>query len=188
MKKITILSLVLLASMSTFAQKWSLDKSHSKVSFSVVHMLLSDVEGSFKKVDATITSSKDDFSDAVFELTADVSSINTDNDMRDNHSKSPDFFDAAKFPTITFKSTSVQKVDAKKFKINGDLTLHGITKPITLDATLNGTGVNPRSNKKLAGFKVVGNIKRSDFELGKTPTAVVSDEIELKANGEFVKD
>ncbi|NBA77185.1 hypothetical protein GOQ04_16625 [Emticicia sp. ODNR4P] len=91
MKKITILSLLLVASLSTFAQKWSVDKAHSKIGFSVVHMMLSDVDGSFKKFDASITSSKEDFSDAVFEFTIDVNTINTDNDMRDGHLKGDGF-------------------------------------------------------------------------------------------------
>ncbi|MDI9859190.1 YceI family protein [Flectobacillus roseus] len=188
MKKITILSLLLVASLSTFAQKWSVDKAHSKIGFSVVHMMLSDVDGSFKKFDASITSSKEDFSDAVFEFTIDVNTINTDNDTRDGHLKGDGFFDTANYPSITFKSNSVQKGSGKALKVTGDLTMHGVTKPVTFDVTLNGIGEN-RQKKKLAGFKVVGNIKRSDFGVGgKTPSAVVSDEIELKANGEFVQN
>ncbi|MFY7827874.1 MAG: YceI family protein [Flectobacillus sp.] len=188
MKKITILSLLLVASLSTFAQKWSVDKAHAKIGFSVVHMMLSDVDGSFKKFDATITSSKEDFSDAVFEFTIDVNTINTDNDMRDGHLKGDGFFDTANYPSITFKSNSVQKGSGKALKVTGDLTMHGVTKPVTFDVTLNGIGEN-RQKKKLAGFKVVGTIKRSDFGVGgKTPSAVVSDEIELKANGEFVQN
>ncbi|NBA78734.1 hypothetical protein GOQ04_24485, partial [Emticicia sp. ODNR4P] len=98
------------------------------------------------------------------------------------------FFDTANYPSITFKSNSVQKGSGKALKVTGDLTMHGVTKPVTFDVTLNGIGEN-RQKKKLAGFKVVGNIKRSDFGVGgKTPSAVVSDEIELKANGEFVQN
>ena len=125
------------------AQTWALDKSHAKLGFGVTHLLISEVEGSFNAFDAKITSSKEDFSDAVIELTADTKTINTNNEDRDKHLKSPDFFDTEKFSTLTFMSKSLKKVEGKKYKLTGDLTLHGITKPVTLDVTLNGTGVHP---------------------------------------------
>jgi len=108
---------------------------------------------------------------------------------RDTHLKSPDFFDAAKFPTLTFKSTSFKKVEGKKYKATGDLTMHGVTKPVTLDVTMNGpvTNESPRGKQTKVGFKIGGMIKRSDFGVGGSSTAVVSDEIEVKANAEFNK-
>jgi polyisoprenoid-binding protein YceI len=189
MKKIVFVFLfVAFASVSAFSQNWSLDKTHAKLGFSITHLMVSSVEGNFKTFDAKIASSKDDFSDAVIELTADINSINTDNDQRDEHLKGPDFFDAAKYSTLTFKSKSFKKVSDKKYKLVGDLTLHGITKPVELDVTFNGTAVHPYTKKTIAGFKVTGVIKRSDFAIAaSTPTAALSDEVEITTNAEFVK-
>lgn len=189
MKKLSITLAIALASVSAFAQTWTVDKSHAKVGFTVTHLALTEVDGNFKTFDAKITSVKPDFSDAVIELTADVNTINTDNDRRDTHLKSPDFFDVAKFPTLSFKSTSFQKVDGKKYKLAGNLTMHGVTKPITLDAVLTGpvTMENPRGKQEKLGLKISGTLKRSDYSVGTIPVAVVSDEVELKAAGEFAK-
>ncbi|WP_020602606.1 YceI family protein [Spirosoma spitsbergense] len=171
------------------AQTWAVDKAHSKVGFSVTHLMLSEVDGNFKTFDVKIMSAKPDLSDAMIELTADVNSINTENDRRDGHLKTPDWFDAAKFPTLTFKSTSFKKVDGKKYSLTGDLTMHGVTKPVTLEAVLTGpvTMENPRGKQEKAGLKISGTIKRSDFGVGSSSTAVVSEEVEIKAAGEFVK-
>ncbi len=180
--------LALLIAGSVSAQTWNLDKAHAKLGFGVTHLLVSEVEGTFRSFDATINSSKEDFSDAVIELSADVASINTENDQRDNHLKSPDFFDAAKFEKLTFKSTSLKKVEGKKYILAGNLTLHGVTKPVELEVVLNGTAVHPYSKKTIAGFKVNGKINRADFGIGvKTPGAIVSDEVNIHANAEFTK-
>lgn len=192
MKKVTLLSAATLAvallSFKFADSVWSLDKSHAKLGFSITHLMVSDTEGSFKKFDATVKTTKDDFSDAVVELTADANSISTDNDQRDAHIKNADFLDVEKYPTLSFKSTSFKKVGDKKYKVKGNLTLHGVTKPIELNATAN-TGVNPMNKKTIAGFKVAGTIKRSDFGIGsKFPGAVLSDEIALSANAEFIKN
>jgi polyisoprenoid-binding protein YceI len=185
---VAIISLFTLSAAN--AQTWSVDKAHSRAGFTVTHNLLAEVDGNFKTFDAKITAAKPDLSDAVFEFTADVSSISTDNERRDNHLKSPDFFDAAKFPTLTFKSTSFKKVEGKKYKIAGDLTMHGVTKPVTLDATMTGPvtmkGMGGKEQEK-AGFKISSTLKRSDFSVGTIPVVVVSDEVEIKVNGEFAK-
>ena len=189
MKKTLVIVFALAASLSSFAQKWTLDNSHAKLSFTITHLLISDAEGSFKKFSSTITSSKDDFSDAVIELSADVNSVDTDNDQRDEHLKKPDYLDAAKYPTLTFKSKSFKKVADKKYKLAGDLTLHGVTKPIELDVTYNGTAVHPYTKKTLAGFKITGSLKRTDYGIGTgTPEAVLSDEVKIVANTEFIKE
>ncbi|MCU7550686.1 YceI family protein [Chitinophagaceae bacterium LB-8] len=189
MKKTVIIALALVASFAGFAQTWNIDKSHSKLNFTVTHLLISDVEGSFKNINSTFTSSKADFSDAVIELTADVNSINTDDENRDKHLKSPDFFDAAKYNALTFKSKSFKNVGGKKYKLAGDLTMHGVTKPVVLDVVYNGSAVHPYSKKTVAGFKISGTLKRSEFGVGTaTPTAVVGDEVALVANAEFIKD
>ena len=167
---------------------WKLDKAHAKLGFTVTHLMVSDVEGWFKSFDATITSTKEDFSDAVVEMSADISSINTDNEQRDTHLKSPDFFDAAKYATLTFKSKSFKKVKDNMYKVTGDLTMHGVTKSVELDAVAR-MGTNPMSKKTVAGFKISGTLKRSDFAIGASmPTAVVSEEVALIANAEFAKN
>ena len=190
MKKI-ILSAAALFLLATagFSQTWNWDKPHSQLNFGIIHLGINEISGSFSDVTAKITSSKDDFSDAVVELTADVNSISTGNEQRNNHLKSPDFFDAAKFGTLSFKSTSFKKTSGKNYEVAGDLTFHGVTKPVVLTAVLNGTTVNPQSKKTVAGFKVSGTIKRMDFGVATGfPAAMLSDEVALKANAEFVKD
>jgi polyisoprenoid-binding protein YceI len=189
MKQLFVSLAIALAPFAAYAQTWTVDKAHTKVGFTVTHLMLSEVDGNFKTFDAKITATKPDLSDAVFELTADINSVDTDNDRRDGHLKSPDFFDAAKYPTLSFKSTSFKKVEGKKYKAMGDLTMHGVTKPVTLDVTMNGpvTNETPRGKQDKVGFKVAGVIKRSDFGVGSSSTAVVSEEVEIKANAEFNK-
>ena len=186
MKKITLVLAFLFVSVASFAQKWSVDKAHSKLVFTLTHMMISEVDGTFKNFDASITSSKEDFSDAVFELTADMKAVTTNNEMRDGHLQKPDMFDTEKFPTMTFKSTSIKSEGGNKYKMMGDLTLKGVTKPITLQLMLIGKGKN-RQGKDLAGFKATGTIKRTDFGVGAMPGAVVSEDVELRASGEFAK-
>src|ERR1700733_5336646 len=142
MKKMFLLAAgLLMTGTALFAQtKWKVDKAHAKIGFSVRHMMLSDVDGNFRKFDATIISSKPDFSDAVFEITIDVASINTDNETRDNDLKSDKYFDVAKYPEITFKSTSLEKTGDNVYKVTGNLTMHGVTKSISVELKLNGTG------------------------------------------------
>jgi polyisoprenoid-binding protein YceI len=192
MKKTTIFGSIAFAALA-FAFKpaetatWTLDKNHAKLGFTVTHMMVSDVEGWFKTFDAKITANGADFTDAVVEMTADVNSINTDVEKRDTHLKSDDFFDVAKFPTLTFKSTSFKKADGGKYKVTGDLTMHGVTKSVVLDAVCR-MAANPMSKKDIAGFKISGSLKRSDFGIGaKMGPTVLSDEITLVANAEFGK-
>jgi polyisoprenoid-binding protein YceI len=160
---------------------WSLDHVHSKLGFSITHLMVSEVEGSFRMTEATITASKEDFSDAVVLMTADVNSVDTDNTDRDAHLKKDDFFDAAKYPTMTFRSSSFKKVTDKKYSVKGDLTIHGVTKPVELDAAVN-FGTNPMSKKTIAGFRVTGKVKRSDFGIApSTPSAMLGDEVAIVA-------
>jgi polyisoprenoid-binding protein YceI len=188
MKKINTLIIALLVAGVASAQTWSLDKGHAKLGFGITHLMISDVEGAFTSFDAKITSSKEDFSDAVIELTADAASVNTNSEDRDKHLKNEDFFHVEKFPTLTFKSKSFTKVEGKKYKLTGDLTMHGVTKPVTLDVIFNGTAVHPYNKKTLAGFKISGTLKRSDFNFGsKYPSAVLGEEVTITANTEFIK-
>ena len=186
MKKIALLAAILVGSTTLFAQtKWTADKAHSKIGFAVRHMMLSDVDGNFRKFEAHLISSKEDFTDAVFEITIDAASINTDNESRDNDLKSDHFFDVEKYPEIRFKSTSISKTGDKNYKVTGNLTMHGVTKPVTLDLTLNGVGQSMMTHKPVAGFKVTGTLSRTDFGVGTAPKAMVGDEITIRANGEF---
>lgn len=189
MKKLFILAAAALLNTAAFAQTtWNSDKAHSKLQFTITHLAVSDVDGSFKDFSATIVAAKPDFSDAKFTLTVNTASVNTDNDQRDGHLKSPDFFDVAKYPTMTFTSTSISKTSTNHYKLNGNLTLHGVTKPVSVDLWYRGTITNPMSKADDAGFKVTGTIKRSDFGFGsKYGSPMLSDEVQITANGEFAK-
>ncbi len=190
MKKIFFLlpALVILSAFTLLSDVWKNDDPHSQLGFTVKHLGITDVSGTFNDFDVTINSAKADFSDAEVELTAKVASIDTRVEARDNHLRSADFFDAEKYPTLYFKSTSLKKAGKNKYKLTGDLTLQGVTKRITVDMEFTGMVENPMSQKQTAGFSVKGTIKRSDFNLGTGfPPPMISDEVFIKADGEFVQ-
>jgi polyisoprenoid-binding protein YceI len=194
MKKLTLIATIALsAALFAFtvvtSTSWTYDNNHAKVGFTVTHLMVSDVEGYFKKATATLTSTKEDFTDAVVEVNIETSSVFTDNEKRDSHLQSADFFDTAQFPAITFKSTSFKKTKtANTYVVKGNLTMHGVTKPVTLSA-LARMGTNPMSKKTVAGFKITGKLNRLDYGIGASmPEAVVSNEILIDANAEFVKN
>jgi polyisoprenoid-binding protein YceI len=188
MKQFIIATAVFLSTTVAASAQWNMDKAHSQVMFGISHMGINTITGNFGTVSATLTSSKDDFSDATVEFSADVTTINTGNEQRNTHLKSADFFDATQFGTLSFKSTSFTKSGDKTYTVAGNLTLHGVTKPVTLTATFNGTTVNPMNKKTVAGFKVTGTIKRSDFNVGDPKFAgFLGDDVALDANTEFVK-
>ncbi len=189
MKKLTIiLSALLVVTAFTTLDTWKNDKPHSQLGFTITHLGISDVSGTFNDFDVTVISSKPDFSDAVFELKANVASIDTRIDARDNHLKSADFFDATKYPILTFKSTSLAKKEKNMYKISGDLTMHGVTKQVTMDLSYRGMTENPMSKAKTTGFQLTGSINRSDFNIGAGfPPPMLSDEVLIKADGEFVQ-
>jgi polyisoprenoid-binding protein YceI len=188
MKKVSIFLAAAVVTLSSFTaiQDWKADKGHSNLGFSITHLGINDIQGNFKNFEATVKSSKADFSDAQVELTGDISSINTNIEMRDKHLQGADFFDAAKYPTFNFKSTGIKPAGKNTYKVNGNLTLHGVTKPVTLTLVNRGVTTNPMSKAPTAGFKVTGTIKRSDFNLGAGfPAPMLSDEVAIKADGEF---
>jgi polyisoprenoid-binding protein YceI len=189
MKKfLFITSVIVTLSAFTTVGLWKNDPPHSQLGFTVTHLGISDVSGTFNDFDVKVTSSKPDFSDASFELTAKTASIDTRVEARNNHLKSADFFDVEKYPTLTFKSTSLKSVGKNQYKLSGDLTIHGVTKPVSMDLVYKGTVENPMSKKQTAGFQLTGVIKRSDFGIGqKFPEAMVSDEVRIKADGEFAQ-
>ena len=189
MKKLFSFVLAALLSTTLFAQStWKADPMHSKLTFSVTHMGIADIAGLFKTFSATAVASKADFSDAVFELSTELASINTEVAKRDSHLRTKDFFEVEKFPTMTFKSTSVKSAGKDKYKLSGNLTMHGITKPVTMDLWYRGTVENAKSKTSTAGFQLTGTLKRSDFDIGPTfPPPMLSDEVQIKADGEFKK-
>ena len=185
MKKLFFLSLILAFSVSCFSQVWSADFNHSKLGFTVTHLAISDVSGHFEKYDVKVISSKPDFSDAVVELTVETNSIYTRVAARDKHLRSEDFFDVEKFPTMTFKSTGIKTIGENIYELSGNLTLHGITKPVTITLKFRGTDV--KGNKTTAGLQVTGTINRSDFNIGNSfPHLVISNDVTIKADGEFI--
>ena len=140
---------------------WKADKAHSKIDFSVTHMVIAEVDGRFTDFDATLTASKDDLSDAKITATIKTGSITTDNDFRDKHLRSDDFFNADKYPEIKFKSTSIEKTGDNTYKITGDLTIRDTTKTVVLDTKYNGQVVAMGSTK--CAFKATTTINRFDY-------------------------
>jgi polyisoprenoid-binding protein YceI len=189
MKKINALLALLLFSGVTFAQTtWTIDKVHSKIGFNVTHMAVSEVEGKFNDFEGTVASKSDDFNGSQIAFTAKTASVDTDNEKRDGHLKSPDFFEADKYPEIKFAGTLVK--DGGKYKLKGDLTMHGVTKAVEFDVTYGGMINTPNGTK--AGFKLTGKVNRQDYGLkwaNKVPTGemVVSDEVELIVKVELNK-
>jgi polyisoprenoid-binding protein YceI len=166
---------------------WTGDTMHSGLGFSIVHLGVNDLKGTVKITKATITTTEEGFAGGVVSLEADMRTIDTDNDKRDTHLQSPDFFDVVKFPTLTFQSTSFIKLNDDRYSLTGNLSLHGITKPVTLTVSIK-SGINLTNNKPITGLKVTGTIKRTDFDISSsTPTGIISDEVNIEANMEFSK-
>jgi polyisoprenoid-binding protein YceI len=170
---------------------YTVDPSHTNVNFSVSHMVISTVTGKFSDVNGTLVSSKDDFSDAKINIIIQSKSITTDNDKRDEHLRSADFFDVTKFPEATFKSTSIKKNGKDKYVIKGDLTMHGVTKSVDLSATFKGKAKSPWG-QTVAAFKGTTTFDRKDWGLtwNKAMEAggvLVGEEIELTFNVELIQ-
>ena len=189
MKKVFLLIALAIFSVGVFAQAtWKSDKSHSQLKFDITHLGVSTVSGGFSDFEATVTTGTTDFRDASFELTAKTASVNTGIERRDNHLKSADFFDATANPTISYKSTGIKKAGKNKYRLSGDLTMHGITKPVTMELWYRGTVTNPMSKKEVTGFRATGNINRADFGIGpKFPAVSISETVTIIADGEFGK-
>lgn len=189
MKKLNSLLALLAIAGSSFAQTtWSIDQSHSKIGFAVAHMAVSETEGSFKDFSGEVISKTEDFNGAEVTFTAKTASIDTENERRDGHLKSPDFFDAEKFPEITFKGTLVKS--GKTYKLKGDFTMHGVTKKVEFDVTYGGSINTGRGFK--AGFKLNGKINRQDYGLTwsnklQTGELVVGDEVTVTCKIEVDK-
>ena len=182
-------SLLVLAAPFAMAQTstWVADPMHSEVDFTVSHLTISNVHGRFGKVDATLVYDGADVTKSTVKATIDVSSVQTGEDGRDKHLKTPDFFDTATYPTATFVSSSVSK-SSTGLLVNGTLTLHGVTKPVTLTVT-GPTGPVPGMDKKLhAGFTATTTISRSAFGIGtKFPSGMVGDDVKLEIDLDVAK-
>ena len=142
---------------------WLIDPAHSEVHFKIKHLVISTITGSFKKFEGSIESEKDDFTDAVIRFSADTASVDTNNEQRDGHLKSDDFFNAEKFPKLTFVSTAIEK-DEDEYTVTGDLTIRDVTKPVVLDVEYGGTTKDLYGQTK-AGFDITGKIDRQDYGL-----------------------
>lgn len=171
---------------------WTIDPTHSEVQFKVKHLVISTVTGSFGSYDGKIESEGDDFENATASFTANIDSINTNNEDRDQHLKSGDFFNAEQYPQLKFESTNFKKVGESKYKVTGDLTIRDITKEIELDVVHGGTVGDPYGQTK-AGFEITGSINRKEFGLSwsavtEAGNVVVGDEIKLQLNVQFIQN
>jgi len=163
--------------------EWTVDASHSNVGFSVSHLVVSKVKGRFKEVTGKAMLDEADPTKSVVNVTIPVSSISTDDEKRDAHLKSADFFDAANFPSIVFHSTKIARAGDQKFKVAGELTIHGVTKSVTLDGKLSKPIKSPWG-KDVRGVEISGKINRSDYGLSWNKTldgggVVVGNEVTL---------
>ena len=157
--------LLMIASSTGFAQTtWNFDKAHTSIGFSVTHLVITQVEGRFKEFGGSVTAQGDSFDNSVIEFWAEIASIDTDNETRDSHLLKDDFFNAEKYPRMTFKGKSMRKVSEKKYELTGDLTIRDVTKTVTFDVDYAGTVKDPWGNTR-AGFKLNGELDRFDYNL-----------------------
>jgi polyisoprenoid-binding protein YceI len=189
MKKLfTVTAALLLAGFAVAQTNWAIDKSHSKVGFVVTHMVVAEVEGNFKDFDASIVSPSDDFNGAEIEFTAKAASIYTENERRDNHLRSDDFFNAEKYPDVKFKGKLVK--EGGKYLLKGDFTMRDVTKPVVFDVKYGGSIDTGRGMK--AGFRITGVVNRLDYGLKwsnalSTGELAVADEVTINCRIELDK-
>ena len=169
---------------------YALDASHAHVGFRVRHLMVAKVRGSFSDVAATLTIAEEPAESAV-EVTVQLASIDTRDERRDAHLRSPDFFDVERYPTMTFRSTAVRHLGGERWEVDGDLSLHGVTAPITLVATFEGGVADPWGNERI-GFTATGEVDRETFGLTWNPAletggVVVGRQVQLEIEAEFVK-
>ncbi len=182
---------LLLTGAATAQTKWSVDAAHSNVKFSITHMVVSEIEGSFRGFEGIVVAPEANFNNASVEFSVKTATVFTDNDQRDAHLKGDDFFNAEKFPNMTFKSTSFKKAADNKYTLTGNLTIRDVTKPITFEVTYGGTAKDPWGNTK-AGFKAKSAIKRLDYglrwnTLTEAGGMVVGDEVGILLNIELLQ-
>ncbi|MBC7774656.1 MAG: YceI family protein [Phycisphaerae bacterium] len=170
---------------------WNLDTAHSEVTFKVKHLVISTVSGKFKNFSSTLSTEGDDFTTAKIAFEIETASLDTGMDMRNDHLRGDDFFNAEAFPKITFVATAIRPSATSEHEIEGNLTIRDVTKPVTFKADFGGITKDPYGQVK-AGFEVEGKIKRSEFGLSwnaltEAGGAVVSDEVKIQANVQYIK-
>ncbi len=171
--------------------KWVLDPTHSQLGFKIKHLMITSVSGAFKNFQADVVTNDTDFSDAQISLTAEMNSITTNNEQRDVHLRTSDFFEVATYPELTFKSTKVQKTGDDTFALYGELTLKGVTKPVTLTAEYGGLAKDPWGGER-AGFVITGKINRTDWGVNfngalETGGVMLGEEVRIHSEIELVK-
>ncbi len=171
--------------------QWVLDPAHSELLFKVRHLMISNVTGSFRKYTGTVETSGDDLSTAKVRFSAEIDSLTTNQEQRDAHLLSGDFFDQATYPHLTFESDRLEKVDQENYRLHGTLTMRGVSKPITLKVEASPVVTDPYGQAKI-GFTVSGTLNRKDFGVSwdavtEAGGVVVSNEVRLNAEVQFVK-
>ncbi|HEX2534495.1 MAG TPA: YceI family protein [Chitinophagaceae bacterium] len=170
---------------------WTLDPTHSELGFKIKHLMISNVTGSFKKFTAEAVTEGEDFTSAQIRLTAEMASIFTNNEQRDAHLRNSDFFEADRYPELTFQSTRMERIDSDTYSLYGDLTLKGVTKPVKLSIEYNGVIKDPWGGER-AGFVVTGKINRSDWGINfnallETGGVALSNEVKIFSEIQLVK-
>ncbi|WP_448208068.1 YceI family protein [Azospirillum sp. sgz302134] len=165
---------------------YKIDPAHLSVAFIVNHLGFSNLIGRFNTAAGDLSFDKDAVEKSTVAVTVDTASVDTNHAKRDEHLRSPDFFNAKEFPKMTFKSTKIEKTGDKTGKLYGDLTLLGVTKPVVLDVTFNKDGVSPASKQETVGFSARGKVKRTDFGM-KYGAPYISEDIDLLIEAEAVK-
>lgn len=189
MKKLALLVVAVLFSVTSFAQtKWNVDPMHSFLNFSVKHLGISFVDGRFDKYEGTFVGNPEDLTKGTFNFTVDLNSINTGVEMRDNHLKSADFFDTAKFNSMKFDTKSIKKTGKDKYELVGNLTIKNITKPVTFRLVYGGLLADDGSGNTKLGFQATTTINRFDFDVAYDPTGqAIGKEVDITVNLEFSK-
>ena len=190
MKNIASLLFMGLMAVNSFAQNaLKSDPAHSRIQFSVTHLGISEITGNFEKATLNMNVDEKNFTNSKINFVVDVNSINTHIEARDNHLRNEDFFDVKKFPEMTFQGNSIRAIKKNLYQVTGNLTLHGVTKPVTVNMLYKGMVVNPMSKKKTYGYQVVGVIKRSNFGVGGGyPEAMISDKVQIKGDFEMIAE
>jgi len=172
-------------------QNWTLDPTHSELHFKIKHLMISTVTGQFNEFNATVETEGDDFTKSKIHFEATVASISTNNEQRDAHLRTGDFFDAEKNPTVIFESDKMEKIDSDEYKLYGTLTMRGVSKKIALNVEFGGITHDPWGNTR-SGFSVTGKINRLDFgmsfgSVSETGGLLLGDEVKINANVQLVK-
>lgn len=191
MNKLILCAALTLSSLS-LASTWEIDTAHAAANFSVKHLSISSVNGTLGEVTGKVEVDDKDVTKSKIEASVDVKGINTKQSKRDDHLRSPDFFDVEKFPALTFKSTKIEKGEGSKLKVTGDLTMHGVTKPVVLDGELTAEVANPFSGAKTRGFSGTTTVNRKDFGLNwnkalEAGGVLVGDDVKVSIEAEVVK-